>query len=625
VLWVLFCALCGCLGWILSAVHQLNRIGYGLAFCVALVVLFYFRDSVFSRRGRSFRKYRRRFSRAFPVAFLVLASLAFLGGVLYAPSNYDAMAYRTPRVLHWLAEQRLHWIHTEFNRLNTRACAFEWVSAPLIAFARTDRFLFIINIISFLLLPGLVFSVFTRLGVSRRVAWYWMWVVPTGYCFLLQAGSIGNDLFGAVFALAALDFALRARASQAPRDVWLSFLAVGLVAGSKGSNLPLLLPWLIAVAPSLRFIWHKLALTSGVALLAILISFVPSAALNIKYCGDWTGSAAEHSEYLRGKPLLRLGNNALLLTIQNLVPPVFPFAKIWNQNAQRCLPLTWRAELEKSFENFGAHWTLGEMEIEETAGLGFGVTALVLLSFGAGLVYSNRGASDAPFSGGPTFHSKAVITSVGIALMVLMAKFGLSTIARLVASFYALCIPAFLLARSQEAVVRTKWWRCGGLLVFLVALIPMILSPARPLWPANSLLARADANKSQLVARAKVVYAVQRGRWDAFAPARKLLPAELKVLGVVTSDDPEASLWRPFGHLHVEHVTATDSPQNLRSRGIEYVLVNSAILERDFQQSIEQWSAKMGGKIESNVSLELRATGGSSDWRLINLHSDGTK
>ena len=56
-----------------------------------------------------------------------------------------------------------------------------------------------------------MFSVFTRLGVRRRVAWSWMWLVPTGYCFLLQAGSIGNDLFGAPFALAAVDFALRAK------------------------------------------------------------------------------------------------------------------------------------------------------------------------------------------------------------------------------------------------------------------------------------------------------------------------------------------------------------------------------------------------------------------------------
>jgi hypothetical protein len=568
-------------------------------------------------------KYRRRFGRTFPVAFLLLASLAFLGGVLYAPSNYDAMAYRTPRVLHWLAEQRWHWIHTDFNRLNTRACAIEWVSAPMIAFARTDRFLFVINIISFLLLPGLIFSVFTRLGVSRRVAWYWMWIVPTGYCFLLQAGSIGNDLFGAVFALAALDFALRARSSQSPRDVWLSFLAAGLATGSKASNLPLLLPWLIAVAPSFKFMRHKLVLTSAVALVAILTSIVPSAAINVKYCGDWTGAAAERCEYLLGKPFLHLANNAVLLTIQNLVPPVFPFANAWNQNVQRWMPAAWRTELEKSFEPYAAHWGLSELEIEESAGLGFGVTSLMLLSLGAGITCSCRSVWKCPRSGGPNLHSKMVMAGTGIALMVLMANFGLSAIARLLAAFYALCIPAFLLTKSQEVIVRTKWWRCAALLVFLVALVPMILSPARPLWPANTLLARSDTKDTRLVRRAKVVYAVYCGRRDAFAPVRKLLPAGLKVLGVVISDDPETSLWRPFGHVRVEHVTATESLEDLHTRGIEYVVVNTAILERGFHQPIEQWLAKMQGKMEAKLSLELRASSGPSDWCLVRLHPHG--
>ena len=48
--------------------------------------------------------------------------------------------------------------HTEFQRLNTRAAGFEWVCAPVIALTKTDRPLFLINVISFLLMPGLVFS-----------------------------------------------------------------------------------------------------------------------------------------------------------------------------------------------------------------------------------------------------------------------------------------------------------------------------------------------------------------------------------------------------------------------------------------------------------------------------------
>jgi hypothetical protein len=129
--------------------------------------------------------------------------LVFIGGALYRPSNYDALTYRLPRVLHWLAQEQWHWIHTANYRMNDRSCGFEWLTAPVVLATGSDRALFLINFISFLLLPGLVFSVFTRLGVRRRVAWHWMWLLPTGYNFLLQAGSIGNDSFAAVDALAA--------------------------------------------------------------------------------------------------------------------------------------------------------------------------------------------------------------------------------------------------------------------------------------------------------------------------------------------------------------------------------------------------------------------------------------
>ena len=52
---------------------------------------------------------------------------------------------------------------------------------------------------TWVLLPGLVFSVFRRVGVHARAAWHWMWLLPTGYCYLLQAGSVANDMFSAHF------------------------------------------------------------------------------------------------------------------------------------------------------------------------------------------------------------------------------------------------------------------------------------------------------------------------------------------------------------------------------------------------------------------------------------------
>jgi len=57
-----------------------------------------------------------------------------------------------------------HWIHTTFPRVTLGHAAIEWVSAPFIALLHTDRLLFLINFISFLLLA--------RTGFQRvHAAW----------------------------------------------------------------------------------------------------------------------------------------------------------------------------------------------------------------------------------------------------------------------------------------------------------------------------------------------------------------------------------------------------------------------------------------------------------------------
>ncbi|HTA95953.1 MAG TPA: hypothetical protein VK769_07495, partial [Verrucomicrobiae bacterium] len=97
--------------------------------------------------------------------FLVLALLSVIAGLIYVPADGDSNAYRIPRTLEWLGAGQWHWIRTLDIRMNIAGCNFEWLSAPLILFTGSFRFIFLINWISFLLLPGLIFSVFTRLQV----------------------------------------------------------------------------------------------------------------------------------------------------------------------------------------------------------------------------------------------------------------------------------------------------------------------------------------------------------------------------------------------------------------------------------------------------------------------------
>src|SRR5260370_37742655 len=49
-LWILFCAYCNLAGWVLSALHQLNAVGYVAAFLPAAALLLWLRKRFFPAR-----------------------------------------------------------------------------------------------------------------------------------------------------------------------------------------------------------------------------------------------------------------------------------------------------------------------------------------------------------------------------------------------------------------------------------------------------------------------------------------------------------------------------------------------------------------------------------------------
>jgi hypothetical protein len=616
-LWVWFCAYLNCAGWALSTIHQLNAGGYAVVLALGFVALLVWRKKTSAQILPQVhrQKFRRRFRRPFPLGFLILATIVFLGGALYAPNNYDALAYRIPRVLHWLAAGQWHWIHTDFNRLNTRGCGLEWVSAPGIALFKTDRFLFLINFISFLFLPGLVFSIFTRLGVRRRVAWHWMWIVPTGYGFLLQGGGIGSDLFGVPFVLAAVDFALRAKISGSSGDFFTSILAAALMTSPKTSSLPLGLPWLIALLPSAKLIFRWPLKTLAVCVLAVFASVLPTMFLNQKISGDWSGMAAEQIPTKKDHAVL-LGANLVLVTIQNFAPPVFPWADKWNHAVEKIMPPNVRRRLDKNIEWPGSRFHLDEMQIEENAGLGFGVSILLLASLAA--VTMNRQKKSALPNRG--MNEKIWLTALRwspfVSAGVLIYESSFSTVSRYFIPYYVLLIAPLIAGAGHERLVNQRWWRATAAAVFFIAAGLLVVSPARPLFPVQTILQKMQ----NAPPRAREVYLVYRDRNDAFAPARDILPSDMKVLGLVTFDDPETSLWRPFGSRRVEHVCPQDTPADLKQRGVAYVLVSSAAFGNWFSGTLDDWLKKMDAQLVQKISLNLRAGTGPLDWYLIKLN-----
>ena len=653
-IWIWVSVLASAAGWVLSALGQLNEAGYVVFSAVGAAALWFGRKGLFKQQGSfktpreedapfpltqpsprkrgsepgpsgawprgffNWQKIRSRLRRWLPVSFVVLALLVLLGGVLYPPTTHTAMTYRTPRVLHWLAEGHWHWIHTSNYRMNDRCCGFEWLTAPVLLFAKTDRFLFLLNFIPFLLLPGLTFSVLTRLGVRPRVAWHWMWLLPTGYCFLLQAGSLANDAFPAIYALAAVDFGLRAWESRRLSDLWLSILSAALLTGTKATYLPLLLPWGLVVVLLLPRLLRRPAATLALVLLAVTVSFLPTAALNVRYCGDWSGLNLEHTGMDMRNPIVGIWGNALLL-MKNFVPPFFPQAAWWNQSAASILPHGLIARMDACFE--AGYLALGELPTEDGAGLGFGLSWLLLVSVLA--CGWTRPAPQAAWIGNRFIIPRGLRWLLLVApwgsLLAYCVKSGIVDAARLISAYYPLLLPLLLVCARQAVIVRRGWWRAMVWGVLLLAVPVLVLTPGRPLWPAQTILTKLLALKPghRLLSRALTVYSVYDVRSDPLANVRPLLPKGLSVVGFLgSSDDIDISLWRPFGKRRVEHFLLSDSPAQIRQRHIQYAVVSGGYL-LDQNTTLAAWQERTGAELVATATATTTVFLGPRPWHVV--------
>jgi len=646
-LWIVFSALASIAGWTLSALGMLNETGYALFAAVAAILIFLFRKwLVPSPATGTLKKLRHRLRHFLPASFVILALLVFVSGLLYAPSDHTGLSYRLPRVLQWLQHGRWFWIHTPNYRQNDRACGIEWLSAPFLLFLKSDRALFLLNFIPFLLLPGLIFSVWTRLGVRPRVAWNWMWLVPTGYCFLLQAGGIANDAFPTVYALAMLDFALRAnqriraQPSLDPRpstldlghwtvDCGLSVLSAALLVGAKASNLPLGLPWLLLIVPLLPRILRTpryAAYGFLVLLVALVVSFIPTAILNIYYVHDWSGLNIEKTGLNMKNPLAGVVGNTLELTLDNFAPTFFPIAGWWNQHAPALFPHALIRMMDANFEP--GYLVLGEMPTEDTTGIGFGISMLVVISVASALFYRSktkitahgtRLAAPKRSGGGNTLLLRAVLIAPWISLLAYTMKSGMVTPGRLISPYYPLLFPALLIGAGQSQIVRRGWWRALAMAVVTLALAALIVMPSRPLWPAKTILSKAIAarpNQPQLK-RAQKVYEVYAQRPDPLAGLRQSFPPGLKTIGFMgTDDDLDISLWKPYGSRRVEPFLFEDSPEKIRRLGIEYAVISGMNLDTK-KSTIENYLQQTGAELIDTTNATLTVQQGPEPWYLV--------
>jgi len=619
-LYILFSASCILSGWFLSLIGALSALGYWLTLPAIFLGLLFLFPNLTDRSRKGFFIHFRRYKKPLPTLFTIIALLCLIGGLLHAPSNYDFLTYRLPRLLHWHENNAWQWIETFNPRMNYSGPNAEWLLSPLLSFTQSDRFFFLINWLAYLLMPACIFVIFRGMGVMAKSAWWGMWLVPMAYCFVAQAASVGNDLLGAAFFLFAIAFSIQARRTSSVSLLAISALSIAICTGIKASNLPLILPWLLSILPCFEMFRR----TSGKMFLVIVAcSFVPMAALNFYHTGNWKGTSPEDRSLEAGSVSAGVIGNTLQATVGALQPPVMPLPAPINNQLGILIPASVQSFLAADFPRLQLRFV--ELPNEENAGLGLGIFGIVVLAFLFAIlgrrdhkpIYQANSLADYGRKGdsplGLNLFGLTIYGSIIFSTGAYMALMGSESTARLLSPYYPVlaALPFGLIGATR--MLYKSFWRIIFFLFAGSAVVLPITTPSRPLLPISQ-IAKILKTPEQLKNRIHLVYETYSRRSDALAELREILPKHAKKIGIICSvDDTEVSLWKPFiSDRRVYHIKTIDKMNDM-----ECVIINMDSDEaksKEQVQIITQLKNSKKWKASSLIPITLKIQGGQQYW-----------
>lgn len=590
----------------LSAVGHLNLAGYAFVLIPLLAVCAALWRSTSSAGIPAFRL-KSPLRASGTAAWTVVGILSLLAGILFAPSNYDALSYRLPRIVYWWQENRWHWLEHADHRMNYSGTGFEWQMLPLLVFTGSDRLLFLLNWVPFLFLPTLGFITLRFAGAGNRAASCWMWILPLSYGYALQSSSIGNDALGAVFVLASVAFCAIAVERKSPLALALAAIAAAALSGLKLSNLPLLLPicilWLASAWKIREKLMNGKVATLSLPLLAALAltSFLPYACLNQVHCGKWSGDPKDSDRLRITKTLPGLTGNLFNLTTGTLQLPVLPLSKPTKQkllepiSGERSLTSYIQTGFIRFIPDMG-----GEIPIEEAAGAGLGVAlALAIPLFMRPSLRRGRAGI-----------SRWSHVAIWVAVLAYMASLGSENTARLMLPYYPLMLASLLAVidwkPGSKVIARICMW-----LPFLFLLPGLLLNPNRPLIPLTA-LAGIPSLSPTLKTRLSRLHEAYDSRSDPLHAIRKDLPAECGTLGFAGGPSESAySLFKPFGQRKIIEVHQGNA------NSFEWMVAAPDGIKERTGQAWDEWLAQSPYSVVRSYRIAFKASVGARDWHLL--------
>jgi hypothetical protein len=608
-LWILWCAWTLASGWILSALRQTTATGYFASYLAFAGVIWFFYKPLFGAAAcLPPLHWRSRFRRFLPRCFLLISFFCLLGGAIHNANNVDYLTYRLPRMLHWATERGWHWIETPDIRLNLTAQGMEWLMMPLMLFTQNDRLFFVLNLLSYLLMPSLTYRFLVDLGIRKKVAWQWMWLFPTGYCYVLQAGGLGNDAIAVPLFLASAIFGIAAKRLGSFRCLAFSLLAAGLLTSIKVSNAPLVLPLLFVWFPGWRLAARRPVATMGILFLLGLCSAFPTLVLNEKFTGSWTGDPTNSLHVQLANPLAGFVGNNLQLLQTALHFPIFPLASFWNHHvvapALASPPGAW---LTTCFPRIGLQ--LPEFEWEEPAGIGFSVGLLLATLVCLGTVARVRGTH---YTG--NYFSRVILLGGLVAYVYYCVSLGSEQAGRLLAPYYPALLLLVLWWCGASHPISQKWWQwlVRGTMVLPIFLV--IIYPGRPILGLNTVLDKVPVPGGQYL-RSVICGSYYRHAVlaDGLSQVRAALPSNAREIGLLGYDGcTQVSLWRPFGSRRVVQIRDALNPHRLP----EWLVVYEPGLQQLGSPPPDVWTQRLQLEKVSTTMVTLDDRLGPEPWSI---------
>jgi hypothetical protein len=193
--------------------------------------------------------------------------------------------------------------------------------------------------------------------------------------------------------------------------------------------------------------------------------------------------------------------------------------------------------------------------------------------------------------------------------------------ARLLSPYYLLLLPPVLRGPVNGRWVRQGWWRASAQVAIGSTILVLALTPARPLWPAQTILAKLQSRWPDNVqlARAREVYTVYRERNDLLHELRECLPADATRIGVVADDnDSDYALWRPFGVRTVRYLVGAQRWEQ-ETQSFTWIVGKVSLLNPRYGGSLEQLRRSSAGQIIQAKLITSKVSRGPEEWFVMRL------